>query len=334
MELDTHTPRVSICIPTWNGSKYIGDGISSVLAQTLTDFELIVVDDNSTDSTDSVVESFRDPRLSFHRNSERLGLVGNWNRCLELASCEYVTIFHQDDVMAPENLAEKVRVLEREPQVGFVYSRVDQIDKDGNSIAYQISNSPEQDCVESGMKLFETLILNDNHVRCPSVVARRTCYETVGDFDSRLPFTADWEMWMRIALFYDVAYLSRPLAKYRCHAGNETGNFLNTTRELEQYFMAKKLVLEKHPERVVDSESLLSKVTDWVAEKALNAAEANEFHQRQREAREHLLFAIRIKPVLAVNKRAQSLAAKLLLGQRGTKTVINLKQRLAKSRGV
>ena len=73
-------PRVSVCIPAYNGAAYIGEAISSVLSQTFIDFELIVVDDSSTDGTERVVKEHRDSRIRYVRNPRRLGLVRNWNR--------------------------------------------------------------------------------------------------------------------------------------------------------------------------------------------------------------------------------------------------------------
>ncbi len=94
-------PKVSVCIPTRNGAVFLAGAIRSVLAQTLADLELIVVDDASTDGTEAVVRSFSDGRVTFVAGPERLGIAGNWNRCLALATAPYVCLFHQDDVMAP-----------------------------------------------------------------------------------------------------------------------------------------------------------------------------------------------------------------------------------------
>ena len=102
-------------MPAWNGAAYIEQAVSSVLAQTFEDFELLVIDDCSDDDTVAIVSRFDDPRIRVEVNQSRLGLVGNWNRCLEEASGEYVNIFHQDDVMAPDNLRRKVELLDQQP---------------------------------------------------------------------------------------------------------------------------------------------------------------------------------------------------------------------------
>ena len=91
-------PKVSVLIPTYNYARYIGEAIESVLNQTFTDFELIIIDDQSKDNTDEVVAKYlHDPRVSYHKNPVNLGLVGNFNRALELANGEYIKFLLADD---------------------------------------------------------------------------------------------------------------------------------------------------------------------------------------------------------------------------------------------
>jgi glycosyltransferase involved in cell wall biosynthesis len=108
------TPKVTVCMPVFNGSEYIAEAIESVLAQTYRDFQLIVSDNCSSDDTGAIVQRFDDPRIRYSKNATNLGLIGNMNRCLELATGDYLCIFHHDDVMLPENLARKVQVLDEE----------------------------------------------------------------------------------------------------------------------------------------------------------------------------------------------------------------------------
>ena len=99
-------------IPTYNHATYLRESIQSVLDQTFPDFELIIVDDASVDDTPEIVQSFGDKRIRCYRNLKNIGQTPNWNRCLELARGEYITIFHDDDVMLPENLSMKVKAFE------------------------------------------------------------------------------------------------------------------------------------------------------------------------------------------------------------------------------
>ena len=108
MYKEASSVRVSVCIPSYNGEAFIAEAITSVLAQNLQDFECLVVDDCSDDATLEIVNSLSDPKIRVCRNSTRLGLPGNWNRCLALARGEYICLFHQDDVMLPGNLEKKI----------------------------------------------------------------------------------------------------------------------------------------------------------------------------------------------------------------------------------
>ena len=127
------TPKVSVCIPTYRGGGTIGAAIESVLAQSLADFELIVIDDGSPDDTGAIVERFADPRLVYRRNERNLGPQGNWNRCLEVAKGEYFKLLPHDDLLHPRCLERQVAVLEddRDERIALVFSARDVLGPDG-----------------------------------------------------------------------------------------------------------------------------------------------------------------------------------------------------------
>ena len=120
-------PTISVCIPTFNYGRFLPDAIASVTAQTLGDLELIVVDNCSTDDTGGIVAGLAraEPRLRYYRNDRNLGICGNFNRALELASGEYVKILCADDWLAPQALEKSIAVLAR--HFGF-----DAVESDGN----------------------------------------------------------------------------------------------------------------------------------------------------------------------------------------------------------
>jgi Glycosyl transferase family 2 len=288
-------PLVSVCVPAFNGAPYIGDALRSVLEQSLEDCELIVIDDGSSDGTADVVATIRDERVRLMRNPIPLGLVGNWNRCLDLARGRHVTVFHQDDLMAPDNLASKVRFLEEHPTVGLVHSNVAQIDAHGGLLSewWDSPPRPEDEGRHDGMAYFHRLVTGINIICAPSVVMRRTVFEQLGGFDPQLPFTADWEMWLRIALFYDVGYLAQPLVSYRRHDGMETVR-LSWSQQLEQKYLAKMLVLEKHPDRVPDVEALGRRISQEYRDRAL-ARSRTEFEEgRPGPAGQYLAVALAV----------------------------------------
>jgi len=265
--------RISVCIPTYNGAAYLAEAIGSVLNQTLSDFELIIVDDCSTDGTDVVAQSFTDKRIKHFKNPVRLGLVGNWNRCIELARGQYICVFHQDDIMMSENLEEKIQLLDKSPTIGMVHSNVRQISTTGELISeyWYFRPEPEENSVHEGLDYLKRLLTGNNIVCCPSAVVRREAFDTLGGFDGRLLFTADWEMWMRIAAFFDVGYLVKPLVSYRRHEANETWKFLGA-KELEHAYRAKMLALEKLGGRISDAETLRTQISRECRSRALERA--------------------------------------------------------------
>src|SRR5450631_1193388 len=97
-------PVISVCVPTYNGSKYLGNCLDSILSQTFNDFEVLIVDDLSSDNTFDIAMAYaeRDKRFKLFQNTVNLGLVGNWNQCVELAGGEWIKFVFQDDVLAPE----------------------------------------------------------------------------------------------------------------------------------------------------------------------------------------------------------------------------------------
>lgn len=224
-------PSLSVCIPVYNAGKYLEPAIESVLAQDYDDFELIVVDDNSKERTESTIEGFRDTRLRFMRNEENLGLPANWNRCIGLATGSYISIFHQDDLMLPSNLRKKIDVLNNNPEIGFVYSDIITIDDSGKIIGGHYIHQPDSDRIMPGSAVFEMASRAGNPIACPSVIVRAKCYEKLGVFDSHFPFATDLEMWLRIAGRYSIGYINEPLVAHRIHQSQEGARFRGTGRD-------------------------------------------------------------------------------------------------------
>jgi glycosyltransferase involved in cell wall biosynthesis len=320
-------PRVSICIPVYNGSRYLTEAIRSTLTQDFDDFELLLVDDCSNDGSDEIARSFSDPRLKFHRNRERLGLVNNWNQCLALARGEYVGIFHQDDVMLPGNIATKVSILDQHPAVGLVFSHAEMIDGDGR----KLSTSAERqlpDGVQSGEDFFQDYFLQPNVICCPSVIARKVCYEQLGGFDARLSYACDWEMWLRICLNFDVAYISQALIKYREHDANESRKFHSHLSTLKENFLSRILLLEKFPQRIARSKELQVELERDYSQQALELANHHYSHGRYTTASALLKFAAKAYKPVVTEERFMRLSAKLLLGERGTRLAMRAKRAL------
>ncbi len=260
-------PELSICIPAYNGAKYLGKAIQSVLGQGYRDYELLIVDDQSSDNTEEIVRSFTDPRIVYYRNDARRGLVGNWNHCLSLARAAYVCVFHQDDMMYAGNLERKVRLLRENDAIGFVYSDVRVIGPKDETIGdHWFTATGPRDFVSRGADFFRRLITGENLVCCPGVVMRRSCVEMLSGFDARLSYAVDWEMWLRISLHFDVAYLADRLIGYRVHEANETHRFKGV-REIEEIFRAKMIALDQAGDIIAESGALRETVADDIEQR-------------------------------------------------------------------
>lgn len=219
-------PSVSVCIPTYNRAGMLRESIESVLAQSFEDYELIVSDNASEDETEEVVRSYNDRRIQYTRNDRNIGQQDNWNRCFSLARGEYIAPLPDDDLMLPENLEEKVAVLSKSPEAGLVHSKYHVIDGEGRIVKCNTTwgHGPDRTCdqLEPGREVVRRMLLGVNTINLPTVVFRRACYQRFGGFTDELRLVCDWEYWMRIGVYYDIAFLARPLVKWRFHAGTAT----------------------------------------------------------------------------------------------------------------
>lgn len=238
--------RLSVCIPVFNPGPYLNEAIASVLAQSGVDFEVVIVDDASRPPVDLSFIQPVDPRIRLLRNERNLGLVGNWNRCLSLATGEHITIFHQDDVMSADSLAIRCDFLDHNPSAGFVHTDILTLDDTGRVVGGHWAAQPLPAGLSPGMLFYRHLFAGLNFVACPSVMIRSECLRQLGGFDPRLPFSCDMEMWLRIVSRYDAGYLDEPLVAVRRHSGQETARFAGRGREVVEVGRALRIALSEH----------------------------------------------------------------------------------------
>jgi glycosyltransferase involved in cell wall biosynthesis len=212
------TPLVSVCIPTFNRADFLSDAIDSILAQTFRDFELVVSDNASTDETPEVLGRYRDPRLRLHRNDSNLGLVGNFNRCLQLARAPYLVLCCADDYWAPRLLEQEVLLFEQHSDLSYLHVGSLVVDANKSPIGPNVLDLRP---VTPGREYFRRFLLEDlNGTNFSSVLYRRDRLLEIGGFDARLPHTQDLAVWARLALRGDVGYVAQPLVFFRKHREN------------------------------------------------------------------------------------------------------------------
>lgn len=208
-------PVVSVVIPTRNRAAYLRQAMESVCAQSFQDWELLVVNDGSTDDTPDVVVSYRhDPRIR-QIVQEHRGRAAAVNQGVEQGSGRLVAFLDDDDLWMPDKLAKQVVACEANAQAGLCYTLAQRMDETGRPIG----SGAWPSTVCSGWVL--TRLLDDNFIVNSSVMVRRSCLSRVGRFDTTLPFgSEDWHLWLRIARSYPVVLIDTPLVRYRVHEGN------------------------------------------------------------------------------------------------------------------
>ncbi len=212
-------PHISVVIPTFNLAHLIGRTIESLLAQQFQDWDLLVVDDASSDGTVDVVRGYccHDGRIRLVVNERNLGLTCNWNRCLEMASGPLVEILQSDDLIDADYLARVSQFYSDHPLVGFVAASCRYIGPDDDLIHPGHPKPPR--LYKAGDEAV-TALLTGGWPHVSSIVVRRECYEELGKFDERIWHGPDGEMFTRLATQYDFYHFGDVHTSFRRHGGN------------------------------------------------------------------------------------------------------------------
>lgn len=217
-------PLVSVCIPTYNFGRLIPTAIRSVLSQEFKDFELVVVDNSSTDNTEEVVASFEDPRVRYFRNPANLGFARNLQRAFEFAKGEFLQFLCADDYLYPGYLEKATAVLARFPDLAFVHTGHDLVDISGKLLERRIY--PWKETVGSAEFLEGCVDGDMTGVFLSSVMMRREMLKRVGGVDAELKFSADYGIWFKLCFEGKVGYIAEPLTAYRIHDKQATRIFV------------------------------------------------------------------------------------------------------------
>ena len=237
--------KISICVPTYNGAPYLEACLDSVLNQTYEDIEVLAVDDGSTDVTFEILKRYaaRDERIRLVRNENNLGLVGNWNRCIELAQGEWIKFVFQDDLIAPHCL-ERLIAASAEG-ASFIACKRDYLFDEGTSEKVRQFYLDNQHLIDStfpesgGLSAQEYCQLTLDHTGMnfvgepTSVMLRKTVFKRYGLFNPHLIMSCDLEYWTRVAIHTGLVYVAENLATFRVHKGATS----ETNRTCRQYRM-------------------------------------------------------------------------------------------------
>jgi len=222
---------ISIVLPVYNGERFLRASIDSVISQTYQNWELIVVDDCSADTTPDIVKEYtqRDSRIHYYRNEVNLRLPRNLNRGFSLTKGSYLTWTSDDNVFLPEALEKMHAALKDNPEAQFAYASCDIIDEEDNVIEYMM--------LYPGI---EKRAVGQNPVGACFLYTRHV-YETVGDYDPDALYVEDFDYWQRIFMRFQVAPVYEILYHYRSQKGA-----LTFTRKQETYARTLEKVLWKN----------------------------------------------------------------------------------------
>jgi glycosyltransferase involved in cell wall biosynthesis len=233
-------PLVSVCIPTYNGAAHLAECLDSVCSQTYGNCEILVVDDCSSDETVALVESYRrqDGRMRVVQNKRNLGLIGNWQRCIDLARGDYIKFAFQDDVLYPSFIEALVRALEGGAR--FAFCAREFIFEEGTDPSLQITLERGRRRID---RFFAEKRLIEPHVYCEALLQalpwnivgeptvtllHRDLFTTYGGFNADYMQMLDYEFWCRIGVNERICYVPQVLAKFRLHSASTTSRNLST----------------------------------------------------------------------------------------------------------
>lgn len=211
-------PKVSVILSNYNGEQYLNESISSVLKQTYTDFEFIIVDDASTDSSREVINSYNDSRIKRYYAEKNRHIAYSLNKALEMVSGEYIARIDSDDIWEINKLELQVRYMDEHRECGACFTKVNIIDE-YSAIAndiyeeyYRMFNDVEN---KSQIEWIRFFFYKGNCLCHPSVVMRKSVLENVGGYHLAYVPAEDYELWSRIVMHYPIFVMEEKLVRYR-----------------------------------------------------------------------------------------------------------------------
>ena len=204
-------PFLTVFSPNFNNERYISETIESIINQTYSNFEYLIIDDGSTDSSWEIIQKYakKDKRIKIFRNEKNLGIVKTRNKGLKARSpkSKYFAINDSDDVSKLNRLRIQVEFLEKNQDHGLVGSNIIIINKDSQNIGFR--KFPSSD------KKIKKIIIRYNPIAQSSVTLRTEVVEQVGNYVAKWIFCEDYDYWLRVGMSWKLANINKPLIRYR-----------------------------------------------------------------------------------------------------------------------
>ena len=218
--------KVTIAIPTYNRSELLKTSLQSALAQDYSDFQVLVLDNASTDDTEAVVRSQADSRITYIRNETNIGIFRNWQRTVEVNSSPYLTILSDDDILLPNFIRESVLALDNHPHAGLSVGQAGIIDINGVPVhvtGRELSDNFPEGLID-GLEFIHQIVDGRKWILLSSAIMFRACaLAAVGSLDApHSQYMGDLNLYLRMAAQFDLFFIAKELAQVRYHVEQDS----------------------------------------------------------------------------------------------------------------
>ena len=236
-------PLVSVIMPAYNSAQTIGTAINSVLMQDYLNWEIIIIDDGSTDDTLNEIRKFKDARIKvFSQDNQGPSVSRNYG--IKIANGEYIAFLDADDFWEKDKLNLQLQMLcNSEERMGLVHSNYYEFD---HKRSYLPKPFRYTKMLNLEGNVYESLVIH-NFVATLTVIVKREVFDNIGYFDTSLKAPEDWDLWIRIAKKYTFGYIPTPLARYRLNPSGISKNYYAFEKELQKV-INRYLIAENHPQ--------------------------------------------------------------------------------------
>lgn len=229
-------PKVSVLIPSYNHSKYIAQTIQSVLDQTYKDFEIIIIDDASSDNSLEIIQRFTDSRIRLYHSETNQGISATLNKLIEEAQGEYLATLASDDAFLPKKLEKQVAFLDGHPDIGAVFSYAEIINEDDKPLTKHSYSKVFNQANRTRHEWLRRFFYQGNCLCAPSVLIRKECHDKVGLYDPRYRQMQDFEFWIRLCMQYEIYVMPEELIQYRVRDSGKNASGRTPDNAIRNHF--------------------------------------------------------------------------------------------------
>lgn len=265
-------PKISVIMPVYNTEeKYLREAIESILNQTCTDFEFMIMDDGSSNNAREVISSYKDSRILYIKNEQNLGLIKTLNKALDLAKGEYIARMDSDDISLPERFKKQSDFLDKNPEIGILGTWFNCIPKDR---VIETFTTDEE--------IKECMLVNSNNIGHPTVMVRKSIVKTLGiKYDETNLYVEDYALWLSLIDKVKFANIAEILLNYRIH-----GNSVCQTKELEQSLNVQRIMVTAQGKYFgIDNTKVINAIDKLKANQNINSSDLlaiNDFAKKIR----------------------------------------------------